>query len=166
MEAYYTKDANGNLKKVGSVIRTAKGYVTNPTAEDSAAIGAYPRSEESFAPPKCDGGFHAVPDGYDLKDGKWVRKWRVEELPPPPPRVFSKLKIKMAIARLGKLAELEAWLANIEVAPAYTALAAWNDAQNISEDFDGFADIFAQVKMAFGISDEEGEKLLSACVAD
>lgn len=86
-ETYYTLE-NGNLKKVGNVIRTAKGYVSNPTAEDCAAMvdangkpnPAYPRSEESFAPPKCDEGFHAVPDGYDLKDGKWVRKWRVEPI--------------------------------------------------------------------------------------
>ena len=31
MGTYYTLE-NGNLKKVGNVIRTAKGYVTNPTA--------------------------------------------------------------------------------------------------------------------------------------
>jgi hypothetical protein len=41
---------------------------------------AFPRSEESFAPPACDEGFRAIPDGYDLKDGKWVRKWRVEPI--------------------------------------------------------------------------------------
>lgn len=76
---YYTL-YNGNLKKVGSVIHTARGYVANPTVEDCAAVGAYPRNKESFVPPKCDEGFHAVPDGYDLKDGKWVRKWKVEPI--------------------------------------------------------------------------------------
>jgi hypothetical protein len=86
-ETYYTLE-NGNLKKVGSVIRTAKGYVSNPTEADYAAMvdangkpnPAFPRSEESFAPPACDEGFRAVPDGYDLSDGKWVRKWRVEPI--------------------------------------------------------------------------------------
>lgn len=77
METYYTLE-NNTLRKVGSVIRTAKGYVSNPTAEDYAAIGAYPRSNESFAPPKCDEGYHAVHDGYKFEDGKWVRKWRIE----------------------------------------------------------------------------------------
>lgn len=76
---YYTLET-GNLKKVGNVIRTAKGYVTNPSAEDYAAVGAYPRSEESFAPPAVDEGFHAVPDGYELKDGKWVKLWKVEPI--------------------------------------------------------------------------------------
>jgi hypothetical protein len=78
-ETYYTLD-NGNLKKAGSVIRTAKGYVSNPTEADYATIGAYHRSEESFAPPKCDEGFRAVPDGYDLSDGKWVKLWKVEPI--------------------------------------------------------------------------------------
>lgn len=78
-ETYYTLE-NGNLKKAGTVISTAKGYVTNPSAEDYAAIKAYPRSDESFAPPKCDEGFHAVADGYDLQEGKWVKKWRIEPI--------------------------------------------------------------------------------------
>ena len=71
---------NGDLKKVGSVIRTANGYVANPTAKDYASIGAYPRDEASFSPPTVDEGYHAVSDGYALKDGKWVRKWRVEPI--------------------------------------------------------------------------------------
>jgi hypothetical protein len=86
-ETYYTLE-NNTLRKVGNVIRTAKGYVTNPTAEDYAAMvdangepnPAFPSSEESFAPPAVDTEHRAVPDGYDLKDGKWVRKWRVEPI--------------------------------------------------------------------------------------
>jgi hypothetical protein len=78
-ETYYTLE-NGNLKNVGNVIKTSRGWVSNPTAEDCAAIGAYPRSEASFAPPKCDEGYHAVSDGYELRDGKWVKLWRVEPI--------------------------------------------------------------------------------------
>ena len=103
-ETYYTLE-NGNLKKVGNVIKTSRGWVSNPTAEDYATIGAYPRSEESFAPPKCDEGYHAVADGYELREvggecsssreednihpptptlnsnsKKWVRKWKVEPI--------------------------------------------------------------------------------------
>lgn len=78
-ETYYTLE-NGNLKKVGNVIKTSRGWVSNPTAEDYAAIGAYPRSEESFAPPKCDEGYRTVADGYELKDSKWVKLWKVEPI--------------------------------------------------------------------------------------
>ena len=42
---YYTLE-NNILRKVGSVIHTANGYITNPTAEDYAAIDAYAREEE------------------------------------------------------------------------------------------------------------------------
>ncbi len=87
METYYTLE-NNTLRKVGSVIRTAKGWVTNPNEVDCAAMvdangkpnPAFPRSEKSFAPPKCDEGYHAVADGYDLKDGKWVKLWKVEPI--------------------------------------------------------------------------------------
>lgn len=92
-ETYYTLE-NGNLKKVGNVIRTAKGYVSNPAAEDCAAMvdangkpnPAFPRSEESFAPPAVDAEHRAVPDGYELVDcshpaGRcWARKWKVEPI--------------------------------------------------------------------------------------
>jgi hypothetical protein len=86
-ETYYTLE-NGVLRKVGSVIKTAKGYVTNPTVEDYAAMvdangepnPAFPRSEESFAPPAVDTEHRAVFDKYELQDGKWVKKWRIEPI--------------------------------------------------------------------------------------
>jgi len=78
-EIYYTLD-NNILRKCGSVIHSANGYITNPTAEDYAAIGAYPRDEASFTPPQVDAGKRAAPDGYALQDGKWARKWRIEPI--------------------------------------------------------------------------------------
>ena len=78
-DTYYTLE-NNILRKCGSVIHSANGYITNPTAEDYAAIGAYPRDEASFTLPQVDDEHHAVPDGYALQDGKWVRKWRVEPI--------------------------------------------------------------------------------------
>lgn len=76
----YYKLENNTLKKCGSVERIGGVWVTNPTAEQYAAIGAYPRSDESFAPPACDEGYHAVADGYELLNGKWVKLWKVEPI--------------------------------------------------------------------------------------
>ena len=76
----YYKLENGNLKKVGSVIKTSRGWVSNPTTEDYAAIGAYPRNDASLITPKVDEGFKAVADGYELIDGKWNRKWKTEPI--------------------------------------------------------------------------------------
>lgn len=76
---YYTLE-NNILRKCGSVIHSANGYITNPTDEDYAAIGAYPRDEASFTLPQVDKEHRAVPDGYALQDGKWTRKWRIEPI--------------------------------------------------------------------------------------
>ena len=76
---YYILE-NGNLNKCGSVVKIEGLWVTNPTAEQYSAIGAYPRSDESFAPPAVADGYHAVHDGYDSSTGKWVKKWRVEPI--------------------------------------------------------------------------------------
>lgn len=175
---YYTLE-NNTLRKVGSVIRTAKGYVTNPTAEDYAAIGAYPRSEESFAPPKCDEGYHAVPDGYELvvrgqESGVseeltpnpsvltpkvWVRKWRVEELPPPPPRTFSKLKVTAALMKMEKWLPVRDYLVQSGMYDLYLA------AQDFKEDDEFFVKGLTELKAKFGMSDEEVEAILKEGVA-
>jgi hypothetical protein len=76
---YYTLEGNA-LKKVGNVIKTSRGWVSNPTAEDYASIGAYPRSEESFAPPACGEGYRVVANGYTLDDNKWVKHWDFDRI--------------------------------------------------------------------------------------
>lgn len=80
------------------------------------------------------------------------------------PRAFSKIRLKIAIAKLGKLQALETWLASIEVAPGYSALAAWNDAQVIQDDFEGFNTIYAAAKLALDVTDEQAEALLAECL--
>jgi hypothetical protein len=163
---YYTLE-NGNLKKVGSVIRTAKGYVTNPTAEDYAAMvdangkpnPAFPRSEESFAPPTTDEGCRAVPDGYELKDGKWVKLWKVEELPPPPPRVFSKFKVVRLLTEMG------IWLKVRDYIVAKGLYDLFLAAQDFKEDDEFFVKGLTELKAKFGMSDEEVEAILKEGVA-
>ena len=76
---YYTLE-NNHLKKVGSVIKTSKGWVSNPSAEDYAAIGAYPRDDASMAMPKAPEGQVARATGWELKDGKWSRTWAFEPI--------------------------------------------------------------------------------------
>jgi hypothetical protein len=78
------------------------------------------------------------------------------------PKTYSKLRLKLAIAELGKLAELEAWLGSFEVKPGYTALAAWNDAQDISDAFEGFAQFREAAKVALGVTEEQCQAVLRA----
>lgn len=78
-------------------------------------------------------------------------------------RVFSKIRLKMAIASLGKLPQMEAWLASFEVAPSYTALEAWNDANVISDDFPCFYEFYEKAIEVLEIQREEGDDILAKC---
>ena len=79
-----------------------------------------------------------------------------------PAKTYSKIRLKLAIAELGKLAALEAWLGSFEVKPGYTALAAWNDAQEISDAFEGFAQFREAAKTALGVTEEQCKAVLDA----
>lgn len=178
---YYTLE-NNNLKKVGNVIKTSRGWVSNPTAEDYASIGAYPRSDESFAPPTVDERYHAVADGYELvavEDSgsgreeeihstptptnytpkKWVRKWRVEELPPPPPRTFSKFKVVRALTEMGIWLKVRDYIVAKELYDLFLA------AQDFKEDDPFFIEGLTSLKGELGLADEQIEEILKNCEA-
>ena len=55
------------------------GYISEPTAEEYEKAGAYQRDTGSLVPPKAEEGYRAIPDGYELKNNKWVKKWRMEK---------------------------------------------------------------------------------------
>lgn len=82
------------------------------------------------------------------------------------PRTFSKLRLEIALAQMGLLATLDAWLSSFEVAPGYTAARAFATAQDISEDFAGFDTFFAAAKQQFGITDAQAESILAQCVKE
>lgn len=54
----------------------------HPSPEQAAALGAYPRNDDDV-PPTPPEGKVAVEDGWEVRDGKWVRTWRYEDAPPP-----------------------------------------------------------------------------------
>ena len=81
------------------------------------------------------------------------------------PKIYSKLKIKLALAKLGKLQILESWLASFKIETGYSALAAWNDAQVISDDFDGFNAMYQQVLQLLGMTQQQGDLLLDQAKA-
>ena len=81
MTTYYTYNEETKqltpAKRV--LVRDGKTMILGNPADFARYLDAYPRRGMD-APPKCDEGYHAIHDGYDLKDGKWVRKWRVEPI--------------------------------------------------------------------------------------
>lgn len=55
--------------------------VVHPSAAMYARIGAYPLGDTTAPiPPE---GKIAVPDGYALEGGEWVRQWRLDDAPAP-----------------------------------------------------------------------------------
>ena len=176
---YYTLE-NNTLKKCGTVEKIDGVYVTNPTAEQYAAIGAYPRSDESFAPPKCDEGYHAVADGYELVvrgqesgvSGElttnpsvltpkvWTRKWRIEEVPPPPPRTFSKMKVIVALMEMGIWLTARDYIVSANLYDLFLA------AQDFKEDDKYFKEGLESLKAKLNLTDEQIEQVLAASVAD
>lgn len=55
--------------------------VVHPSAAMYATISAY--LERPTTPPTPPEGKIAVPDGYSLDDGAWVRQWRFDDAPAP-----------------------------------------------------------------------------------
>lgn len=94
----------------------------------------------------------------------------VEKETPDPdaPRVFSKLKLKMALAQAGLLQQFLAVLQGVELieGSGYMASDAFADAVNLSEANDEFKAAVQAAKNELGVTDEDVERILSASVAD
>lgn len=131
------------------------------------SIGWY-RLEESPAPEPREGYHFEARYAYDDAENptKIEQSWAEVADPPPPPRVFSKLKLKGAIATAGLLPAFKEMLSGMEVAPGYTAKEAFDDAVNLSEAHPKFADAIAVAKQILPVTDEQIEAILAASVAD
>ena len=81
------------------------------------------------------------------------------------PKSYSKIRIEIELAKIGKYSALETWLASVEIAPGYTALKAWSSAVVIQDDFEGFYTYLEAVKKALGITDKQAEDILNKCIA-
>lgn len=110
-------------------------------------------------------GYHYEARYADEEDGIRV-SWVEVQDPPPPPRTFSKFKLKLAIANAGFLAQFEQMLAQVEVLPGYSGAAAFADAVTLDEDHPKFAAAVALAKQEFGLTDEQVEAILAASVAE
>ena len=82
MTTYYTyNEDTKQLTPVKRVLmRDGKTMILGNPADFAKYLNAYPRDEASFMLPQVDAEHRAVPDGYELKDGKWAHKWRVEPI--------------------------------------------------------------------------------------
>ena len=77
----------------------------------------------------------AVEDGWEVRDGAWVRMYTYEDAPPAPPRRWTRLSLKTALAQAGMLAAARALLSATEIADGYTAWEALTDCDYIEEGY-------------------------------
>jgi hypothetical protein len=116
--------------------------VTNPKAEHFAALNAE-RERQGLppylpivdTPPQTDAAHYAVPTGWAEQGGDIVRQYEVRAYPPPPPRRWSRLAIKTALAKAGMLAAARQFLSATEIAQGYSAWEALTDCDYIEEGY-------------------------------
>ena len=87
---YYTYDpATKRLTRADDPAKIDGRTVVHPSAAQYAAIGAHPLANPMPPAPTPPEGMVAVFDGYEESGGKWVQKYRFDDAPPPPPKVYS-----------------------------------------------------------------------------
>ena len=120
-------------------IQTLDGRtIVNPTAEQYAELrDSYPKGEDAPLPTPPEGKIVEY-NGYALgEDNKWHKQWVLVDTPPPPPRRWTRLSIKTALAQAGMLSQALAYLAQVEIATGYSAAEALTDCDYIEEGFGG-----------------------------
>lgn len=117
-------------------IRTADGRtIVNPAAEQYATLrDAYKKGDD--APMPTQEGKVAVYNGYELgEDNLWHKQWTLVDAPPPPPRRWTRLSIKTALAQAGMLAAARTYLSATDIADGYSAWEALTDCDYIEEGY-------------------------------
>lgn len=132
---YYTLDQQtGDLVPLALPIAVDGRPVLHPSPAQAAQFDAYPRNDDAPAPTPPEGKM-AVHDSWEVQDGEWVRTYTYKDAPPPPPRRWSRLSIKTALAQAEMLAAARAYLSAEEIATGYTAWEALTDCDYIEEGF-------------------------------
>lgn len=125
---------DNQLHPAPRAIRIGGAVVCNPTDAQYEAAG-YKRVVDT--PPQTDAAHYAVPTGWAEQGGEIVRQYDVRAYPPPPPRRWSRLAIKTALAQAGMLAAARQFLSATEIAQGYTAWEALTDCDYIEEGYGG-----------------------------
>ena len=140
--------------------------VTNPKAEHFAALNEE-RAKKGLPPylpvvderPSTDAAHYAVAIGWTRNGETWRRVYEVRELPPPPPRTFSKYKLVGALMQTQVWPQVKEWIESVP--GAYDLYLA---AEDISEDEPLLAQGIAAVKELLSWTDEQVEAVLAASI--
>lgn len=163
---------NGGAIEYAPDMLTIEGRkVYHPKAVHYRIAGYLPVVETAPSEPAPEG-YHYEPHGwevhhaYDIADEDCIRRvWEIVANPPPPPRRWSRLSIKTALAQAGMLDAARQYLSAIQIATGYTAWEALTDCDYIE---DGYPDdvhwdeIIEGATIALGKTREEIDAFLDA----
>ena len=110
--------------------------VMHPNADDYARAGYKPVEDKVPSEPPAEG-YHYEPRGWEEQDGKIVRVYTQVADPPPPPRRWTRLAIKSALADAHLLPAVQEYLTALLVKPDYPAWAALSDCNYVEENYGG-----------------------------
>lgn len=156
----YNETTKGLVSAKRVIDRPDGSRIANPTAEQYAAIGAYPMAgngEEGTGNGEVPEGKVAIPDGYELRDNAWHRVWRYEDAPEPPKPVYDKYKLVVALEEAGLLAD---FVALIKADPVMEIK--WSAASRLDYDDDTLTNALAVIKETLGVTDEQVAAILKA----
>lgn len=137
--------------------------VTNPKAEHFARLNEE-RATQGLPPylpivderTTTDAAHYAVATGWTRDGETWLRVYEVRELPPTPPRTFSKLRIVAALTQSGVWDAVKQLLIERGFYDLFLA------AQDFREDNEYFENGKAALQTALGWTDEQVEQVLAA----
>ena len=154
---------NGIMKPAPRAFMLNGAMVTNPKAEHFAALNAE-RAKQGLPPylpvvderPATDASHYAVATGWTRDGETWRRVYEVREVPPPPPRTFSKLRIVAALTQAGIWDSVKQLLIERGLYDLFLA------AQDFREDNEYFENGKAALQTALGWTDAQVEQVLAA----
>ena len=151
----WVKTDGSELTYAPTWLKTDAGLVVNPSAEQYRAAGWLQNGVEPPAPPE---GMMVAGTRYEARDGRVVAVYDFSPIPRAP-RVFSKLYLVMVLKKRGL------WTRFLCTLSEFGLEDEWNAAQDVAEDFPGFADFAARIGTALGLTDAEVEEILAEAVA-
>lgn len=157
---------DNTLHPAPRAVRIGGAVVCNPTDAQYEQVG-YKRVVDE--PPTTDAAHYAVPVGWAEIGGEIVRQYEVRAYPPPPPRRWTRLAIKTALAQAGMLASARQFLSATEIAQGYTAWEALTDCDYIEEFYGGderWNALLNGAAQALGKTREEIDMFLDAIPAE
>ena len=135
---------------------------TNPTSADYRKMDYIPVENTPFPSVPAKEGYHWEMSGY-IKQGasdteKWAKSYVEVANPPPPPRIFSKLKFVSALRSRDLWDLVKSYIESAGLYDLYLA------AQEFKEDNAYFVQGKTALQTALGLTDEQVEEILQESI--